>query len=255
MARGQLKFNKRRIRGFTGNELKLIAVLCMLCDNIGYMLIENSMLYGYTPEYWSMAIATPEGERLYLVARILRMIGRMAFPIFAFLLAEGFSHTSNLRNYMRRVLILALFSEVPFDLAVFHRAFEFSYQNTCFTFFLGLCAMYFLKRFRRSRILSLFFAAFFAAAAWFIRSDYGAFGVIMICVFYLLRRDPSARIFTGVLMSAFESFHYYCTAVISYIPLAFYNGKRGNLALKYFFYAFYPVQLLIFYGIVYLGNR
>lgn len=255
MARGQLKFNRRRIRGFTGNELKIIAVLCMLCDHIGYMLIENSMLYGYNPEYWSMAIATPEGERLYVLARILRMIGRIAFPIVAFLLVEGFMYTKNLRKYMGRVLALALISEVPFDLAVFHRAFEFSYQNVCFTLYLGLCSMWLMRRWRRNPILPYLAIALTGGIAYLIRSDYSAVGVVLISVFYLLRRDRSAKIFVGGLISLVESFPYYCTAILAYIPIFFYNGKRGNLPMKYFFYIFYPLHLILFYGIVYLGNR
>ena len=255
MARGQLKFNRRRIRGFTGNELKIIAVLCMLCDHIGYMLIENSMLYGYNPEYWNMAIATPEGERLYILARILRMIGRLSFPIFAYMLTEGFIHTKNLRKYMGRVLILALVSEIPFDLAVFHKAFEFSYQNVCFTLYLGLCAMYFMKRWKKKFILPYLAVAAMAALSYLIRSDYSIVGVLLIAVFYALRRDRSAGLFVGAVISAVESFHYYCTALLAFIPLRFYNGKRGSAGLKYFFYIFYPLHLLIFFAIVYFGNR
>lgn len=253
--RGQLKFNKRRIRGFTGNELKIMGLVFMLCDHIGYMLIQNSMLYGYNPEFWNMALATPEGHRLYILSMVLRGIGRMAFPLFAFLLVEGFIHTKNLKAYMNRMLLLALISEVPFDLAVFHRPFEIYYQNICFTFWLGLCTMYFIRKWRKSRIKTALAILFFAGISYLIRSDYSVAGIILISVLYLLRKDPSARTVAGAIISAVESAGYYCLSAAAFIPIAFYNGKRGNLPLKAFFYVFYPLHLMIFYLLVLPGSR
>ena len=94
-----------------------------------------------------------------------------------------------------------------------------------------------------------------AGISYIIRSDYSIVGVLLISVFYALRRDRSAGLFVGAVISAVESFHYYCTALLAFIPLRFYNGKRGSAGLKYFFYIFYPLHLLIFFAIVYFGNR
>ena len=90
----------------------------MLCDHIGFVLIENGVLYGQNPIYWNLALETPVGQRWYLAANILRYMGRLAFPIVAFLIAEGCLHTKNLRRYILRLALFAVISEVPFDLAI-----------------------------------------------------------------------------------------------------------------------------------------
>ena len=256
MARtGKLVFNKRRLRGFTGNQLKLIACFCMLCDHIGYVLIENGVLYGQNVQYWEMALATGAGQRWYLLARVLRTIGRLAFPIFAYLLVEGFLHTHDLRKYMRNIGLCALISEVPFDLACFHTVYYPYYQNVCVTLFLGLLSMYLMKKANRLPLLQLLLAGAVSALAWFVRCDYGAVGVGLISVLWLLRKDTSAQLVIGAAIAAIESFGYYCSAALAFLPIRFYNGKRGTAPLKYFFYLFYPLHLLLFWLLVYVGNR
>ena len=257
MARAvKLEFNKRRLRGFTGNQLKLMACFCMLCDHIGYILIENGVLYGRNADYWALALATEEGQRWYLFARILRAIGRISFPIFAFMLVEGFLHTRNLRGYMRNMLLFALISEVPFDLGCYQVAFNPGYQNIGFTLFLGLLSMWLMKKTARiSGVLQLLCAGAVCGLAQLIHCDYGAFGVGLISVLWLLRKDSSARLIVGAVMAALDGLSYYCTEALAFLPLRFYNGKRGTAPLKFFFYAFYPLHLLLFYAMVYFGNR
>ena len=257
MARAaKLEFNKRRLRGFTGNQLKLIACFCMLCDHIGYVLIENGVLYGRNIEYWTLALATEEGQRWYLFARILRTIGRLAFPIFAYMLVEGFLHTRNLRVYMRNVLLCALVSEIPFDLACYHTVYYPYYQNVCFTLFLGLVSMWLMKKASKlPGVVPILLGGVVSALAGLIRCDYGAVGVGMISIMWLLRKDESAKLIFGALISAIDGLSYYCTSALAFIPLRFYNGKRGSAPLKYFFYLFYPLHLLLFYLMVYIGNR
>lgn len=252
---GKLEFRKRKIGGFTGNQLKLIACFSMLCDHIGFMLIENGVLYGQNPDYWELAIATETGHRWYLLACALRMIGRISFPIFAFLLVEGFQHTKNLRSYMRNVALCALLSEVPFDLACFHTLYYPYYQNVCFTLFLGLLSMYLMKRFgRRKTALQLLIAAFVSLLGFVFRCDYGAFGVGMISVLWILRKDPPAQKVIGAVMAAIESQPYFCSGALGFLAVRFYNGKRGDFPLKYFFYFFYPLHMLLFYAMVYVAN-
>ena len=252
----KLEFNKRRLSGFSGNQLKMIACLLMLCDDIGFMLIENGMLYGQNPDYWALAIASPKGAKLYLLARVLRVIGRIAFPLFAYLLVEGFLHTRSKKAYARRVLILAVISEVPFDLACRHVLYDPGYQNVCFTLFLGLCALGAMERAKKlPLIVPLLFAGAFAALAWYIRADYGAIGVILIAALYLLRKDHTIQLWVGAALSAAESLRMYGVSALSFFLIRFYNGKRGQIPMKYFFYAFYPLHLLLFYLMVYLGNQ
>lgn len=228
----------------------------MLCDDIGFMLIENGMLYGQNPDYWTLAVQSPQGEKLYLLARILRVIGRMAFPLFAYLLVEGFLHTKNRKQYGQRLLLLALISEVPFDLACRHVLWEPAYQNVCFTLFLGVCALTLIGRMKRLRLVpSLLIMALFAGVSWLLRADYGAVGVVLIVLLYLLRKDHTIQLWAGAILSAAESFHMYCVSALAFVLIRFYNGKRGTAPLKYFFYIFYPLHLLLFWLLVYLGNQ
>ena len=252
----KLEFNKRRLRGFSGNQLKMIACFLMLCDSIGFMLIENGVLYGLNQEYWSLALATEIGQRWYMMARFLRFFGRMAFPIFAFLIAEGFMNTSNVRKYIIRVLLCALISEVPFDLATRHVIYDPSYQNVCFTYAVALITVFMIKKARRLHVIfRLMIMGFGAALAWYIRSDYGALGVVLISLMYMLRDDRMLRLVTGALLSAIESLGYYCISAASFLLIRFYNGKRGSLPMKYFFYLVYPGHMLLFYALVYFANR
>ena len=234
----------------------MIACFLMLCDSIGFMLIENGVLYGLNPEYWSLALATEAGQAWYDFARVLRFFGRMSFPIFAYLIAEGFVRTSNVRKYILRMLIYALISEVPFDLATRHVFFDISYQNVLFTYSVALITLFLIKCARQwPLILRLLIMAAGAALAWFIRSDYGALGVVFICLMYMLRKDKSAQLVTGVVLSAAESLSYYCVSALSFILIRFYNEKRGTVPMKYFFYIFYPAHMLLFYLMVYFANR
>ena len=101
--------------GLSSFALKCIALITMIIDHVG-------------------AILYPE-------ARVLRIIGRIAFPIYAFLVAEGFYHTKNVKKYMLRLLLFALVSEIPFDLALTGQILEFGHQNVFFTLFAGLLLM------------------------------------------------------------------------------------------------------------------
>ncbi|MDO4439268.1 MAG: TraX family protein [Eubacteriales bacterium] len=244
------------MRGYSGNQLKMIACLLMLCDHIGCMLIENGVLYGQNPAYWTLAIATPEGQRWLFLARVLRIIGRMAFPIFAFLAVEGFCHTSNVKAYLSRILICALVSEIPFNLACYHSFSYPGYQNTCFTIFIGLLTLCAIKMCqKRQFIFSILVVSGFSALAQLLKTDYGAEGVILISVMYMLRNDNTLRLWAGAAISFLESFRMGGVSALSFVLLRFYNGKRGSRAFKYFFYLFYPLHMLIFYfGVVY-ANR
>ena len=254
--RVKLEFNKRRLSGFSGNQLKMIACFLMLCDDIGFMLIENGMLYGQNPDYWILAINSPQGARLYLLARILRLIGRLAFPLFAYLLVEGFLHTKSRKQYGQRLLLLALVSEVPFDLACRHVVWDPAYQNVCFTLFLGLCALSMIERVKRPRFLApLLMIAAFAGLSWCLRADYGGIGVVLIALLYLLRKDHTIQLWAGAGLSAIESLRMYGVSALSFLLIRFYNGKRGTAPLKYIFYIIYPLHLLLFWFFVYLGNR
>ena len=119
--------------GLNGNQLKLIAVVSMLCDHAAIRLLA----YGLIPALYA-AGEEAAAERWNQVFWILRSVGRMAFPIYVFLLTEGFCHTRNRRRYALRLGVFALISEIPFDLLVYGKIWDTHSQNVFFTLFLAV---------------------------------------------------------------------------------------------------------------------
>lgn len=228
----------------------------MLSDSIGFMLIENGMLYAQNPAYWNLALETEEGQRLYFIATALRTIGRLAFPVFAFLISEGVAHTSNKLRYIMRLVFFAGISEIPFDLATREVLYYPEYQNILFTYALGAMSIAATQKARKLHLaVRLIIIALFCGAAYVIRSDYGAVGVLMISVFFLLREERIARLVVGALIAAVESINYACVSALAFGLIYFYNGRRGEMPLKYFFYIAYPAHMLLFWALVYFANR
>jgi hypothetical protein len=120
-------------RGFSGSTLKLVAIITMLIDHIGAAVLSRIV--------FADGSHISESVPLYLVYNGMRTIGRLAFPIFCFLLVEGFLHTRNVIKYAIRLAVFALISEIPFDLALFGKTFYSGYQNVFFTLLIGLLVM------------------------------------------------------------------------------------------------------------------
>lgn len=131
--------------GITGSTLKIIAIVCMLIDHIGAVILER-YLYANGLSYKTMQMMVEGGfgnlQKVVIADLILRLIGRLAFPIFCFLLVEGFYYTSNRAKYVLRLFLFALISEVPFDFAFKNSWLEFSYQNVFFTLTIGLLTIW-----------------------------------------------------------------------------------------------------------------
>lgn len=224
-------------KNISGSTLKMIAVITMLIDHVGAVILARVLQIE-----WS--------EELYQVYYLLRTIGRIAFPIYCFLLVEGFLHTRNRGKYALRLLLFALISEVPFDLALGSEVFVVDYQNVFFTLFIGLLVMWgcycLEERWRDKQVLYLIGQIVVTVAgmtaAEFLRTDYGATGILCIMVLYLFRNNRVRQCVAGC--AAFVWWE--APAVIAFLPILGYNGKRG-WNIKYFFYLFYPVHLLILY--------
>lgn len=219
-----------------GNGLKIIAVVTMLIDHAGASLIEG----GVFNAYYAGQISYETALWWQGIDVILRMIGRVSFPIYCFLLAEGFLHTRDVKKYAARLGIFAILSEIPFDMAFWHSWMELEYQNVFFTLFLGLIALVGMERYQFQWWKQAIIVAVCAGLAELCNTDYGAFGVIFISVLYLLRDRTVLQTVTGAVCIAWE-----ITAPLAFIPIRMYNGERGRWRLKYFFYAIYPVHLLI----------
>ena len=229
--------------GISGSALKWIAALTMFIDHCTAVLVEAGWIAGFR------AVSYNE----YLV---LRGIGRLAFPIYCFLLAEGLLHTRNVKKYLLRMGLFALISELPFDLALHRTFFTPKYQNVFFTLFFGLLALSLWqwltqkKGFRAAwwrQALGLLLIAALAWLAELCRTDYGWQGVTVISLMYLLRELPVLRDL-GMLAVLFTSSTLELAAFPDVVLFRLYNGQRGRQR-KYFFYLFYPAHLLILAGI------
>lgn len=189
------------------------------------------------------------GENIY------RIIGRIAFPVYCFLLVEGYFHTSDVKKYGKRLLLFAIVSEIPFDLA-FYGKIGFEHQNIFFTLSIGLAAIFFIDnkegKYNFNKSLVIAAAGIFAMI---LSVDYNIMGVIYILSFYFTRNFPKKRqvlymavimLFTNLMSSPLQQF-----SLLALPLIYFYNGELGqkNKFLQIMFYAAYPMHLLLFYFI------
>ena len=216
-------------KGLSQEGLKIIACITMLIDHIGASLIP---VIG------------------------LRIVGRIAFPIYCFLLAEGVYHTRSPRHYGARLAIGMILSEVPFEL-LFFGSLTGRHTSVMVTLLLGF--LYGVAQKNMTKVfLKVLLLVPFAFAAELLNTDYGAWGVAMIAVFLLIREGKyrglihtiwlatvcwamnSARIPLAGVRIPIEMF-----AVLSMIPIACYSGRKvtSSAWVQWGFYLFYPVHL------------
>lgn len=224
--------NISRYQRLDGTVLKLIACLSMFIDHLGAVFFSGMMGF--------------------------RIIGRLAFPIYCFLLVEGAVHTHNMKKYILRMGIFALISEVPFDLAFYHRLVYTGHQNVFFTLGLGLLAIWFLEHpIEQLDIPDVLYKLLVIIAAGliaeFFNTDYGFTGIAVICIFYYLRGQPQLKYpIAAILLAAMGGVEVY--AVLALIPILLYNGQRGRQTkvMQYGFYIFYPAHLLLIAALYHL---
>ena len=232
--------NRKKYQVLDGTTLKIIAMISMVFDHVGDMFFPDVM--------W------------------LRMIGRLAMPIFSFFIAEGVAHTRDRKKYLCRIGIFALISEIPFDLA-FEGRVGFAHQNIMLSFFLAVLALMLFDRIQGRKdqegkhtpiwktALGVFAVAAIAVLSLLLRADYTVFAVIAVFLFYVLRqKHPLIRTGVGIAFLALtRTMGYYCATGFSFIPLALYNGKKGK-GLKWLFYVFYPGHLLLLAAIKHMST-
>ena len=188
------------------------------------------------------------GEIFFPNTLWMRYIGRLAFPIYAFLIAEGFRHTKNINRYLARLFAFACISEVPFDLATDGVILSFDYQNVYFTLFLGLLTLRLMELSGEDIYLKVLIMASLSLLAQSAHTDYRYIGIWMIFMFDRCRRYPLFRAFAVSSINLRLSSIIQWSASLALIPISMYNGRRGP-SWKYFFYAFYPLHLLVLYFI------
>lgn len=228
----------QNLNKLSGIDLKVIACISMLIDHLAYVC-------GLT--------GIPE-----MIFR--NLIGRVAFPVFAFLLVEGFLHTKNLQKYFTGLFLFALLSEVPYDLIFAETRQhlpEFALQNTLFTLSLGLLMLWSIKKaeallYNRTSALSTIrltqtgIIVVFALISQLLHLDYGFAGMACIGAMYMFRFNRTEAAFWGCIGLNLYFFSM-PGAFLSLLPLSRYSGQRGKdlKGFKYFFYLFYPVHLLL----------
>ena len=225
---------------FSGSVLKLIAVITMLIDH-SHVILEKY------PFFKEIFFETKPAYQLswYMICRT---VGRIAFPIYAFLLTEGFMHTHDRKKYALNLFIFALISEIPWNL-LHGGTWFYETQNVFFTLFLGLLCMITYETYREDTGKQLCFLLIIAVIAMLLNADYGLKGVGFIFAMYLLREKKVPQMFVS---GAFLSGNIYFTLGVmsAFIPINLYNQERGFIRgkfWKYAFYAFYPVHMLILY--------
>ena len=228
--------------------LKLIALISMTCDHSSYVIFGHFSFLNY--------------------------IGRLAFPIFAFQISEGYIHTKNLKNYHLRLFVFALISQLPFML--FTSIYSSTiYLNIFFTLFLGLIAItifdYLNKLEYKNKYMQILynfigivFAIITALLANILHCDYGFYGVSIIFIFYLFKKHKLLMNISFILCTIIyqlpnvlfstNSRIYTYIIIFTCLPLMFinlYNNKKGK-DIKYLLYLFYPLHLLILFCINWL---
>ena len=239
-----------------GSTLKIIAMVCMLIDHTAAVLFDRILISRgllnavNASDGGASFLSTGNTAVIYYADMIMRAIGRISFPIFCFLLIEGFMHTHDVKKYALNLGIFALVSEIPFDLAFAGKPFYLDYQNVFFTLFLGLLTIWAIDTVSHKEIkpnlqwiVKILIAAAGCLTAWLLQTDYDYKGIILILLLYLFHDQKFLCTLVSCMSLLWEA-----PACLAFIPINLYNGKRG-ISLKYFFYLFYPVHLLL-YGLI-----
>ena len=217
--------NKIRTNGFI---LKIIAIVTMVID------------------HFTAAFELTLPENIYHLGR---NIGRTSFPLFAYMIAVGYIHTKNKKNYLLRLVGVGLISEVLFDYLLFDKFFVMSYNNIFFTLALGLLALI-ISGYVRENIKNLYVAAIVEYAAvfqigylaQFCHTDYGFYGVFLIYTFYIyLRSKSKITLLLPMLFGMIQTPYVLPAYLLIYLD----DGTHGRHLSKYITYLFYPANILV----------
>lgn len=233
----------KKLKCINSLHLKILAIIFMLCAHL-----------------WETIIAYNNW---------LDCVGRIAFPIFAFLIVEGYFNTKDFRKYLLRLFIFALISELPFNLMAEGGWIYPFHQNVLFTFCIALLFINWMEKGKTGKLNFTLRTAASIICGYVIgfvtMVDYFGYGILMVFVFYLFRNIRFALIFQlicmlyinfemiGGLVYPIELFKYNFEfpqqglAVLALIFIWMYNGKKGydSKTLQYLFYAFYPAHMII----------
>ena len=225
---------KSGARIISGSVLKLIALFTMMFDHTAkYLLIK-------IPECTTPFLVI--FDQTFSVYSIMLFFGRFAFPIYCFLITEGYIHTHDRKKYGLSLLLFAVISEIPWNLEHCN-ALLYESQNVFFTLFLGYTAICIHEKFKDETNKQIFGMAVVFAVCIVINADYGVLGAALILVMYALRGHKAAQAFIGAGMMSQP-----IPCALAFVPINMYNGERGFIRgkiFKYLFYALYPGHILL----------
>lgn len=237
-----------RTPSVSADGLKNFACVMMFIRTLGIAVVQNGLIHveQYTKE--GLSAAMKEDSELMSLAglsSVLQLLGGLAVPIFVFLLVEGFLNTSSYRKYLLSMVIFAIISEVPYDLANYGRVWDTSGQNELFSMAVSLLMLYFLRMMEEKKgMIGVLLKALIVQCAvlWVtvLRAGGGLCVVLMAAVFYLFYSRSVLKTVLGALLGLL-----YVTAPLSFYGIWCYDGTRKNKLPKYAYYAFYPLHLLV----------
>lgn len=215
------------------NVLKIIALVTMVIDHIGWLLIPAPTSY------------------------IFRAIGRIAMPIFAFFVAQGYHYTRSKKRYILTLLFWSVISQIPYGFIL--GPFNF---NFIFALFLSTVCIFAIENFKQHKFwCSVLLIIIVALSLPFFPPtiNYHCFGILLVLAFYFIKDKPMSFLAASVILVGIGVQHCisyasdglyglaWFASLLALVLLYFYNGKKGRLNLKYLFYAFYPLHLTVLY--------
>nr|WP_308593580.1 TraX family protein [uncultured Criibacterium sp.] len=224
-----------KIRVLDGASLKWIAMLSMFLDHFNKGFLK---LYFQKSPYQDVT--------LIVLSKAFAVLGRVAFPIFLFLLVEGFLHTRSKARYFFQMLIFAFISEVPFDMVVSGRFVDFSHQNMFFTLALAVATMWAVDMLKnryyswRSLSIAVFVMSFLTAT--YFRFDYLFLGILIPMLYYLNYKNRFGSSIINYIIYVMTTFDF--ASAFGFFMVNTYNGNRGKF-YKWIGYLFYPAHLLL----------
>lgn len=226
----------------TSAHLKRLALSFMVIDHLAVAIVIHG-IFGHPFLYSDQFL-----DQMIPIYTFMRLIGRLAFPIYLFLLLEGFYHTRQLKQYFLRLGALAIISELPFDLALNQAYFDWSSQNVFFELFAILLLFYWLDRLKGRWLVQAIVVLAIAGIAYAGHFDYGYWGVLAGTIFFFARGSRWREVLAVFPAFAFE--YFLPSVFLSSLLIASYNGKRGKLNAAFHYWA-YPGHLMVLY-LVYL---
>ncbi|MBE5857235.1 MAG: hypothetical protein E7296_06655 [Lachnospiraceae bacterium] len=215
-------------KGVTGTTLKIIAIVAMFIDHFAAIMLNDYLAMSIPPITAEDDMATVTGYYLAnphlavisIVMIIMRIIGRFGFPLFAFLMVEGFTHTRSVKKYAINLLVFALISELPFNLGFASKLFYPGYQNVFVTLLLGLLCLWCINEFGEKKQWSEKLAPLFYVAAALI----GAFACYILaqCEIVYMFIYPTTKVFIVAAIAG---------AVVGLIVMAIV-GRKFDAATK-----------------------